>query len=169
MTATIRHHGYAIRPGAGGCLCGMAEPGAEILDAGGNCRSIGCDPCCPACGGMAVGYCDDPAACGGLAIPATVTADAIRAAIVAADPSARVDVEMSGGGCATVYVNGRYAPDGDWLADWYIGPGSFDYGARWASTFHRDELSIANAREDGGVYVASLVELAAIVFAAPMR
>ena len=162
----IRHHGFVIRPGAGGCLCGMAEPGVEILNAG-DCRSIGCDPCCPACGGPAEGYCDDPAACGGLAIPATVTADAIRAIVLAALPDARVTVDMSGGGCATVYVNGRYLPDGDWLADWYIGPGSFDYGARWASTFHRDELSIANSREDSGAYVASLVELAAIV-AAPM-
>lgn len=60
--STVKHHGSWVRPGPGGCLCGMDWHG-EVR--GGDCRSLGCDPCCPACGDEDASECPDYAECGG--------------------------------------------------------------------------------------------------------
>lgn len=61
-TGRVEHHGYAVVPGPTGCLCGMVVD--DVID-GGDCRSIGCDPCCPTCGVPDDGRCPDPPSCAG--------------------------------------------------------------------------------------------------------
>lgn len=58
----VAHHGDVVVPSASGCLCGMVEECGVVV--GGDCRSIGCDPCCPVCTGPD-DECPDPASCGG--------------------------------------------------------------------------------------------------------
>jgi hypothetical protein len=59
----IQHHGVWVRPGAGGCLCGMVRRGNTMV--GGDCRSLGCDPCCPACGDEDGSECPNSVECAG--------------------------------------------------------------------------------------------------------
>jgi hypothetical protein len=63
----VSHHGFLIDPGAHGCLCGMPDPHpAPLRYEGGDCRSLGCDECCPRCSSPDEARCPDPAACAGL-------------------------------------------------------------------------------------------------------
>lgn len=67
MTASklIRHHGVWVRPAKhDGCLCGMADAETGVTE-GGDCRSLGCDPCCGPCGGGPDDECPNPLGCGG--------------------------------------------------------------------------------------------------------
>jgi hypothetical protein len=59
----VKHHGDLVAPGPCDCYCGMADEYGVVE--GGDCRSLGCDPCCPACGGGPDDACPDPKSCGG--------------------------------------------------------------------------------------------------------
>lgn len=63
---------------------------------------------------------------------AHVTARALMDAVSRAMPDAPVTCEMTGGGCATIYVGDYSAERGPVLA---IGPGRYDYRAADLSTF----------------------------------
>ena len=159
----VQHHGYTVIPTEAGCICGMPDENGDIGE-GGDCRSIGCDPCCTFCS-VDDGDCPDAATCAGWGKRSTITAAEIRDAIAAILPECPVTVEQTGGGTATMYV-GTYPgdkPDGDrgrfWLA---IGPGSYDWTEPWQSSFHWSEVCIGpddDGESDAFAYVETIAEL----------
>lgn len=121
---------------------------------------------CPECGRNIDAYGGNPDCFVCAAEPATTTAGELRDAILAGDPTTVVHVEQTGGGCATIYV-GEYNAEGRaWLA---LGPGSYDYGRPWASTFLLGEEATCIGPDDDGeadvVYVNTLAEITAAVAA----